>query len=134
MFSFQTKAKLVLAVFGTMSLALISACGGSSDGGGTVAPPAVVVSSIAVTISGATTINALTDTRTATAVARDANGADIASPSLTWTSSAPAVATVSGNGTSATVTAVGNGTATITAASGSVQSSASITVTQVATT
>lgn len=132
MFAIQTRSKFVLAVCSIMSTALISACGGSSDGG-TDGPPARVVSSISVSISGTTTINALTDTRTATAVARDANGADIASPSLAWTSSAPSVATVSGNGTSATITAVGNGTATITAASGAVQSAASITVTQVAT-
>ncbi|MEO7363506.1 MAG: CHRD domain-containing protein [Gemmatimonadaceae bacterium] len=133
MHTFQQKSKLLLAVITTATLALSPACGGGSDGG-TIAPPAATVSSISLTVAGAAPIASFTDTRTVTAVVRDANGGTIASPSLTWTSSAPAVATVSGSGTIATITSVGNGTATITAASGSVQGATSVTVAQVATT
>lgn len=126
----QSKLSL-LALASVASAMFVSACGGSSDG--ETSPPPVAVSSITLTVAGTPAIAALTDTRTITAVAKDASGANIASPTLTWTSSAPSVVTVSGSGGTATVTAVGNGTATITAASGSVQGTTPISVTQVAT-
>ena len=66
-----------------------------------------------------------------TATGKDASGAAIASTTVTWTTSAPAVATVS---TAGLVTAVGNGTAVITATSGTVTGTVTITVAQVAAT
>lgn len=109
---------------------LVFACGGGSDGTG--GPSGVA--SIALTASNTDVIASLGETRTITAVAKDAAGATLNAPSLTWTSSSPAVATVAGSGSTATVTSIGNGTATITATSGSVQGTATVTVTQKAVT
>ena len=123
--------RVVAVLVSTAGLALLARCGG---GGGDTTPvptqPAVSISSIAVTAASTGPLVSIGETRAVTAVARDAGGATIGSPSLTWNSSAPSVATVSGSGTTATVTAVGNGSATITATSGSVQGSVPVTVAQ----
>jgi len=65
------------------------------------------------------------DTRTLTAVVKDAGGNTITSPTITFASVNPAIATVSSSGV---VTAVGPGNTTITATSGTAQASATITV------
>lgn len=107
------------------------ACGGSGDGG---SGPSQSVSTITVTAASSDVIPSLGDARTLTAIAKDASGATITSPTLSWSSSAPNVAAVTASGTTATVVSVSNGTATITASSGSAQGSVSVTVTQRATT
>ncbi|MEP6764971.1 MAG: plastocyanin/azurin family copper-binding protein, partial [Gemmatimonadaceae bacterium] len=96
--------------------------------------PAPIIASVSVSVSSEDAIASFSDTRTVSAVAKDANQTTIPSPNLTWSSSAPAVATVVGNGANATVTAVGNGTATITASNGAVQGTSTVTVLQKATT
>jgi len=114
---------------GCASSLLLFACGSSDDG---AAGPSGVAS-LVLTVSTTDVMASFGDTRTIIAVAKDGGGATVSTPSLTWTSSAPSIATVSGSGASATVTAIANGTATITASSGSVQGTASVTVTQRAT-
>ena len=91
----------------------------------TVALP--VVQTVTVSPSTATLVS-LGATTALTAEVRLSNGA-LGTQTPTWTSSNPAVATVSGG----TVTAVANGTATITAAVGAVSGTAAITVSQVVT-
>ncbi|MEP6781942.1 MAG: CHRD domain-containing protein [Gemmatimonadaceae bacterium] len=105
------------------------ACGDSTKS----SEPTPIIASITVSASSTDPVLSFSDTRTISAVAKDANQASISSPNLTWSSSAPAVATVVGTGTNATVTAVGNGTATITASNGAVQGATTVTVSQKAT-
>lgn len=107
----------------------LGACS-SDDDNPTPPPRPVAIASVAVTSSSTDPIVSLGDTRTLTAAALTAAGTAVASPALTWTSSAPAIATVVGNGASATVTAVGNGSAVITATAGSVQGTATVQVAQ----
>ena len=90
-------------------------------------PPAAVPTSIEITPSSAS-LNSIDQTVQLAPVVLDENGAEIADASVTWTSGAVDVATVSGQGL---VTAVNNGSAVITAQSGSLSASASITVSQV---
>ncbi len=102
------------------ALGLVVACGGGSD---PVTPPPVVAS---VTVTGAPVAPiAPGATATLTAIVRDADGAALSGRTVTWTTSAAAVATVASNGT---VTAVAPGTATITAASEGKSGHAQITV------
>jgi len=123
------------ALSATLLSALLAACGGSgSDAPGTTPPPTVTVSSVAISAASSGNLVSIGETRALTAVARDAGGTAISNPSLTWTSSAPSVAAITGSGGSVTVTAVGNGSAIITATSGSVQGTLPVTVAQVAAT
>lgn len=85
------------------------------------------VASITITPASVPTVAALGATVALTAAAADANSNPITGVAFTWTSSAGAIATVSGAGV---VTAVANGTATISAAAQGVTSTRSITVTQ----
>ena len=62
-----------------------------------------------------------------TAEVRDQNGNVMSGATVSWSSSAPAVAAVDGSGL---VTAAGNGTATITATAGSASGTAAVTVAQ----
>ena len=62
-----------------------------------------------------------------TAEVRDQSGNVMSGATVSWSSSAPAVATVDGSGL---VTAAGNGTATITATAGSASGTAAVTVAQ----
>lgn len=124
------KPVLSLLLLNCLTSTLLVSCGSGDGGSG----PSLTVSTITVTAANSDVLASLGDTKSLTAVAKDAAGATLASPSIAWTSSAPNVATVTGNGTSATVVSVANGTATITASSGSVQGSATVTVTQRATT
>jgi outer membrane protein OmpA-like peptidoglycan-associated protein len=73
------------------------------------------------------TLSALGATQQFTASARDAGNSPIANAAFTWTSSSPAVATVSPTGL---VTAVGNGTARITATSAGKTATSTVTVAQ----
>lgn len=124
------KPVLSLLFLSCTTATLLVSCGGSGDGG---SGPAQTVSTITVTAANSDVMASLGDTKSFSAVAKDAAGTTLTSPSIAWTSSAPNVATVTGSGTTATVVSVGNGTATITASSGSAQGSASVTVTQRAT-
>ncbi|HET7470101.1 MAG TPA: Ig-like domain-containing protein, partial [Gemmatimonadales bacterium] len=84
-----------------------------------------------ITVSPTTaTLNAVGETQQLTAVVTDQDGATIASPSITWSSSNAGVATVTSTGL---VSAAGSGSATITATSGSVSATAVITVNQTPT-
>lgn len=111
------------------SLFVLSTCGKDSPTSppSPPPPPAPVPASIEITPSSAT-LNAIDQTVELAPVVLDENGAEIADASVTWTSGAVDVATVSDQGL---VTAVNNGSAVITAQSGSLSASASITVSQV---
>lgn len=89
----------------------VGACGGESGsgGGGVTPPPAPVVRSVTVTPS--TTTVRVGDSQTLSALVDASAGA---ATTVTWSSEAPSVATVSPTGV---VTGVGGGTATIRAAS-----------------
>lgn len=127
---FGITRRVLATIASTATLTMLAGCGGGGDSPPTSAPPAATVSSITVSAASAAPLASIGETRALTAVARDAGGATLASPNLTWTSSAPAVATVVGSGATATVTAVGNGSATITATSGTVQGTVPVTVAQ----
>jgi outer membrane protein OmpA-like peptidoglycan-associated protein len=81
---------------------------------------------VAVTPATAT-FNALGATQQFAAAARDPGNSPLAGATFTWTSSNPAVATVSPSGL---VTAVGNGTATITGSTSGKTATATVTVAQ----
>jgi hypothetical protein len=98
------------------------ACDGSSPVIAVVTPPSVAVVAVSPP-SIAVAVGAITQLQ-ATALA--ATGAAIPGASFTWSSSAPAVATVSSTGT---VTGMAAGTAQITAGSGGTQGQATVTVT-----
>ncbi len=101
-----------LRVFSLMMVSLaVAACGDD-----TVAPAPVVPSAVAsVEIVGEAQPLTIGATRALNAVLRDANGAVITGRAITWTSSNPAVATVS---TTGNVAALSVGTATILASAG----------------
>ncbi|MEO7999611.1 MAG: CHRD domain-containing protein [Gemmatimonadaceae bacterium] len=73
------------------------------------------------------------ESRSAIAVVVDSSGKYVTEPSIVWTSSAPAVATVTGTSAIGTISAVENGTTTITAKSAGAQQSFTITVHRVMT-
>ena len=105
-------------------VAWVSACGD----GATEPPPPDPPRPTTVAVTPATTqLTALGGTVQLTAEVRDQNGQVMAGAAVTWSSSDPMVATVSGSGL---VTAAGNGTATITATAGSASGSAAVTVRQ----
>jgi outer membrane protein OmpA-like peptidoglycan-associated protein len=106
----------------------INAIVGSAGIGLTYFAGRKVLTSIAVT-PGAPTLAALRQTQQLTAMARDQHSKPMTGKVFRWTSSNPAVATVSATGL---VTAVGDGHATISAASGGVTGTASVTVAQTA--
>lgn len=127
---FTRSASLGLAI-------LFAACGGGSDatapggnGGNTGGGGSVAVSSVAVTPATSTLLVGVTDsatlgTTTATATPKDASGNTLSGRTITWGSSASAVATVSAAGV---ITAVSPGTANITATSEGQVGTAVITV------
>jgi hypothetical protein len=102
--------------------ALLWACGGGTTD--TKVPSGISVTPTTVSLE------AVGQTQQLTPVVTDQDGATIASPSVTWSSSNTAVATVTGSGL---VSAAGAGTATITATAGSVNAQVAITVTQTPT-
>ncbi|GJG87018.1 hypothetical protein tb265_21990 [Gemmatimonadetes bacterium T265] len=87
----------------------------------TLAPTSMLLTSLGAT--GTVTV----------ASATDGAGNAVPTTGLVWSTSAPAVATVSGGMTSATVTAVANGSVQITATLGSASATAAVTVQQAAT-
>ena len=109
-----------------ISAALIGACGGSE------AVTAPGPASINLTASGGA-LDAIGAPLTLIAKVLDGSGVAISNPSVAWTSSNTAVATVTTTGTTAVVTAKSNGTATITAVAGTATSSVTVTVKQVVT-
>lgn len=120
---------LVCVVLLPASLFVHSSCGKDSPTSppSPPPPPDPVPTQIEITPSSAT-LNSIDQTVQLAPVVLDENGAEIADASVTWTSGAVDVATVSDQGL---VTAVNNGSAVITAQSGSLSASASITVSQV---
>ncbi len=108
------------------SLLLVTACGGGGNTTGPTGTPASITLS-----STSLSFSSLTATQGLSATVLDANGATLSGVSVTWSSNAGSVATVSSTGV---VTAVGNGMAQITATAGTVQASAGVTVQQVAAT
>ena len=121
------RTPLALTLSGVAAIAVAVACSSSDSPN---PGPSASVSTITIAAPSTDPILSLGETRTVTATARDANGGTVASPTLAWTSSAPAVASVTGTGGNATITSVGNGTATISATSGSVSGTYSVTVAQ----
>jgi trimeric autotransporter adhesin len=105
-------------------LLLLAAC--SSPGSDTVPPPAAVAS---VSVSGSTSPMTVGATAQLAATPRDASGTALTGRTVTWSTDAAAVATVSGTGL---VTAIAPGPATITATSEGIAGSAAITVIPVA--
>ena len=121
--------RLLCAVLLPVSLFVHSSCGKDSPTSppSPPTPAAPVPTQIEITPSSAT-LNSIDQTVQLAPVVLDENGSEIADASVTWTSGAMDVATVSDQGL---VTAVNNGSAVITAQSGSLSASASITVSQV---
>jgi surface protein len=107
-------------------VAVLMSC--NADGPTPTEPPTPVATTIELSSSGVT-LDALGATATLTATVKDQGGAAISNQTVAWSTSDPAVATVSDG----LVTAVGTGTSAITATSGSASATASATVTQVAT-
>lgn len=109
---------------------LVTACGGGGDSNDTPTQPTVPAAAITISTGSTGDFVSLTETRTATAVVRDANQAVIGNAPVSWATSNAAVATVTGTGSTATVTSVGNGSAIITATSGSVNATLPVVVAQ----
>ena len=114
-----------LRYIGLTALLLLAACG---DGGTTPTsppnPPWPVATSITLSAT-ALSFSSLGATQQLSATVKDQNGAAMASATVTWTTSAASVATVSSTGL---VTSVADGSATITATEGSVSATASVSV------
>ncbi len=127
---FGWHALIARGVAAVALVAGLSACGSSSDGGGGGATTGPVAASIVLTPSATTPFVSLGETRTVSALVRDASQAALANPTVAFVSSNPAVATVTASGTTATITSVGNGTTSITATSGAATASVEFTVAQ----
>ena len=111
-----------LDVLGSMILVL---AGCAYDRGNA---PFSEVSTVTVFASATDPLTEVGETRLVTAVVRDTYGSELPTPSMSWRTSAPAVAKVDGSGGNATVTAVDDGTTIITAAGGGVEGMITITV------
>ena len=109
--------------------AAIAAAGLASCSDAT-APVVPTPTTLAVAV-GSISFPALGRTQQITVTVRDQRGDPMSGVALSWTSSAPSVATVS---TTGLVTAVGNGAATITVAAGAASVPVAVTVQQVAAT
>jgi uncharacterized protein YjdB len=106
---------------------LLGGCAGGYERAS--APPAdSTLVDLAATSSDVLT--SLGDTRPLTAMMRTVDGQALPTYPISWSTSAPEVATVTVTDSGALVTAVGNGTAQITATSGSAQSTIGVTVRQ----
>ncbi|MDZ7778496.1 MAG: IPT/TIG domain-containing protein [Gemmatimonadota bacterium] len=102
---------------------LITACSDSPTGSEEPAASTIDLSRSELDFS------ALGDTAAIAATVRDQNGEPMEGVGVTWGSSDPAVASVSGAGV---VTSIGNGSATVTASADEARASASVSVEQVA--
>ncbi|MEX2530550.1 MAG: Ig-like domain-containing protein [Gemmatimonadota bacterium] len=116
---------LLLAVLAALAATLSVACG--SDSPGPVAPVDPVPTSMAVS-PNTLALEALEAIGQLSATVLDQGGNAIAGASVTWSSDAPAVATVDASGR---VTAVSVGSANVTATSGTLSGAAEVTVSQV---
>jgi len=98
-------------------VAIVAGCGGSSDD-----TPAPVENVTVASVSVALTANQLVvgGSTTATATVLSNKGGPLTDRPVSWQSSDPAVATVSGSGLAATITAVAAGNATISATAGGI--------------
>jgi len=111
-------------------LVVVAGCGGggvATDAGGTpLTPPPkpATLTTLAVTLSASSVQVGQSVTATATGV--DQNGAPIATGTVTWSSSNPAVATISASGT---ITALAAGTTTIVGVAQGVSGQSPLTVT-----
>jgi uncharacterized protein YjdB len=103
--------------------ATITAASGGRSGTATITVSAVPVAAVEVTLDRAALL--VGESAQATAVVRDAGGAALSGRPVTWTSSAPAVATVDASGA---ITAVAPGAAVVTATSEGVAGTAALTV------
>ena len=106
--------------------ATITAASEGKSAAATITVTAVPVASVTLNASTATVVAG--QTVTLTAVTKDASGNVLSGRTVTWGTSAAAVATVDANGV---VSGVAPGTATITATSGTATASATVTVTPV---
>lgn len=118
-----------LAALALATLPALSACGGGGDGTSTSPPPAAAVASVTVSLASATLETGATTQATATPL--DASARTVAGRTASWTSSAPAIATVDAG--SGLVTARGAGTAQISATVDGRTGSAALTVRAAAT-
>ena len=111
-----------------LSLLAVLSCGDSATAPAPPPDPPPAPRPTAVSVSPATAeLTAVGATVRLAAEVRDQNGQTMAGATVTWTSDAPAVATVNSAGVAR---AVANGTATITATAGDASGSASLTVAQ----
>jgi uncharacterized protein YjdB len=118
---------LVSAV--TNGTATITAQSGAASA--TVSVTVQQVAAAVVVSTSSATLSAIGDTVRLSAAVKDAGGADFPGAPVTWSSSDPGVATVSGTGL---VTAVADGTTTLTATSGAATGTASVKVERAAIT
>jgi alpha-tubulin suppressor-like RCC1 family protein len=122
-------ARLITAATAACVAVLLAACSGDGDSPsepGNGNPPPATVASVTVTPTGATVVIGRTTQLAATT--RDAAGSVLPGRTISWTTSAAAVATVDGNGL---VTGVAAGTANIIATSEGKSAQAALTVTVV---
>ncbi len=117
--SLWSDTRLAIAVSAAITVG-VTACGG----GGSAGP--AVPTTLTISPNGATLI-ALDATLQLAATVKDQNGQPIASPTITWSSSAPGVATVS---TTGLVVAVANGASQIRAVDGNATGQVTVTVAQ----
>ncbi|HTE47528.1 MAG TPA: Ig-like domain-containing protein [Gemmatimonadaceae bacterium] len=115
--------------------ATLMVCGCRDDHpSGPVNPPDPNSGSIAIVFPLSTPMTSAGETRTAIGVVLDANQTPVTpTPTISWTSGSPSVATVNSTGAIATITAVGDGATTIRATSGSAKGSITVTVHRAAT-
>jgi uncharacterized protein YjdB len=116
------RARRTLAIAATLPTVVLAACG--SGGDGPSGPPAVTAIAIA---PGSVPLNGIGSETTVSASLSPSG----ATGTVSWRSSDPAVATVSGSGTSATVRAVAGGSAQAIASIGAVEGRTTITVTPI---
>ncbi|MEP7001145.1 MAG: lamin tail domain-containing protein [bacterium] len=113
----NTSGRMIPAFAAFATFALISCTSDSA------VVPTPALTTIAVTVPATSLVPG--QTTTATAVGKDQNNVDIASGTITWSSSSAATATVSASGV---ITAVAPGTTQIIAASGTLTGQQSVTV------
>jgi uncharacterized protein YjdB len=120
--SCRIRAPFAPALMLAISAVLADSCGGGKDGGPT-GPPAPVLTAVTVTVAPSTI--QVGQSATASAAGLDQNGAQLSLGSVTWSTGAPDIATVSASGV---VSGVSPGQTLVTAASGGKQGQQSLTV------
>ena len=117
--SLRLDTRFIPAVLTLATALIVLSCGGDK----TPMAPVMVLTTVSVSLS-ATTIQ-VGQTATANATGADQNGGSISTGTVTWSSSAPSVATISASGA---VTAVVAGQTTITATAGTKNGQTTLTV------